>query len=103
MHIPALNFCSGTWSDAWKIDRPARPTFRLGTGDDDGRTRTRTRTDGDGVRDDAIDEGAVDGDGGEHASRGAVHGDVLSRWDDDDACDGCVVFNVIKHARDDDE
>jgi hypothetical protein len=38
--------------------------------------------DGDGVRDDAIDEGAVDGDGGEHASRGAVHGDVLSRCDD---------------------
>ena len=55
-------------------------TFRLGTRealaeDDD-------EDDGDGVRDDAIDEGAVDGDGGEHASRGAVHGDVLSRCDD---------------------
>ena len=55
-------------------------TFRLGTReafaeDDD-------EDDGDGVLDDAIDEGAVDGDGGEHASRGAVHGDVLSRCDD---------------------
>ena len=71
-------------TEGTRLESRSIATFRLGTReafaeDDD---EDEDEDDGDGVRDDAIDEGAVDGDGGEHTSRGAVHGDVLSRCDD---------------------
>ena len=88
MHSGGIKTCRGVIGHtegtrlARSIDRSIA-TFRLGTrealAEDD---EDDEDDDGDGVRDDAIDEGAVDGDGGEHASRGAVHGDVLSRCDD---------------------
>ena len=65
-----------------RLDPRSIATFRLGTREAFAEDDDDDDDDGDGVRDDAIDEGAVDGDGGEHASRGAVHGDVLSRCDD---------------------
>ena len=84
MHSGGIKTCRGVigHTEGTRLDRSIA-TFRLGTrealAEDD---EDDEDDDGDGVRDDAIDEGAVDGDGGEHASRGAVHGDVLSRCDD---------------------
>ena len=85
MHSGGIKTCRGVigHTEGTRLASRSMATFRLGTreafAEDD---EDDEDDDGDGVRDDAIDEGAVDGDGGEHASRGAVHGDVLSRCDD---------------------